>query len=154
MPKVLEVVEVLEVLEVKTCGGGDGDARRVREGLAAARFSADDNDVSDSRGALMRLSPSVLLATSVLALPTAVRSQPAARSSQSSFTISQIKSYPFPSQLTASATGSRIAWTLNEQGRRNVWVAEGPAFSPRRLTSYLSDDGQDLTSVSLSADGK
>src|SRR5687767_6424113 len=100
----------------------------------------------------MRLATSVLLATSLLALPSDVGSQSAVRNPQSSFTISQIKSYPFPSQLTASATGSRIAWTLNEQGRRNVWVAEGPAFTPRRLTSYTNDDGQDLTSVSLSAD--
>ncbi|HJU68314.1 MAG TPA: prolyl oligopeptidase family serine peptidase [Gemmatimonadaceae bacterium] len=103
----------------------------------------------------------VLLATSVLALPSVVGSQSAVRNSQSSvrnpqpsFSISQIKSYPFPSQLTASATGSRIAWTLNEQGRRNIWVAEGPTFAPRRLTSYMNDDGQDLTSVSLSRDGK
>jgi hypothetical protein len=40
-----------------------------------------------------------------------------------SFTIEQIKSYPFPNELTASATGSRIAWAFNERGARNVWVA-------------------------------
>jgi dipeptidyl aminopeptidase/acylaminoacyl peptidase len=70
------------------------------------------------------------------------------------FTISQIKSYPFPNELTAAPTGSRIAWALNEQGRRNVWVAEGPEFRARRLTSYMSDDGQELTSISISPNGK
>jgi dipeptidyl aminopeptidase/acylaminoacyl peptidase len=71
-----------------------------------------------------------------------------------SFTIEQIKSYPFPNELTASASGSRIAWAFNERGARNAWVAEGPDFKARRLTNYESDDGQELTSLSISADGK
>lgn len=66
----------------------------------------------------------------------------------------RIKSYPFPNELTAAATGSRIAWAFNERGLRNIWVAEGPDFKARRLTSYNVDDGQELTSLSLSANGK
>ncbi len=72
----------------------------------------------------------------------------------SQFTFEQVKSYPFPNELTASATGSRIAWALNEQGKRNVWVADGPDFVPRKLTSYDKDDGQEITSLQISADGK
>jgi dipeptidyl aminopeptidase/acylaminoacyl peptidase len=71
-----------------------------------------------------------------------------------SFTLEQIKSYPFPNELTASATGSRIAWAFNERGARNVWIAEGPDFKARRLTNYEVDDGQELTTLALSADGK
>jgi dipeptidyl aminopeptidase/acylaminoacyl peptidase len=71
-----------------------------------------------------------------------------------SFTLEQIKSYPFPNELTAAATGSRIAWAFNERGARNVWVAEGPDFRARKLTNYEKDDGQELTSLSISADGK
>ena len=52
-----------------------------------------------------------------------------------SFTLDQIKSYPFPNELTTSATGARIAWAFNERGARNVWVAEGPDFKARRLTA-------------------
>ena len=70
-----------------------------------------------------------------------------------SFTMEQIKSYPFPNELTTAATGSRIAWAFDERGLRNVWVAEGPDFKARRLTNYNMDDGQELTSLSLSADG-
>jgi Tol biopolymer transport system component len=82
-------------------------------------------------------------------------SQRAVRTSQSdSFTVEQIKVYPFPNELTASASGSRIAWAFNERGARNVWVAEGPEFKARRLTNYETDDGQELTSLSISADGK
>ena len=77
-----------------------------------------------------------------------------AASSATSFTIEQIKSYPFPSELTTAATGSRIAWAFNERGARNVWVAEGPDFKARRLTKYENDDGQELTSLSISRDGK
>ncbi len=72
---------------------------------------------------------------------------------QERFTLEQILSAPFPADLTASKTGSRIAWTLNDQGKRNVWVAEGPDFKARRLTAYLEDDGQELSSLSFSADG-
>lgn len=70
------------------------------------------------------------------------------------FTLEAVKGYPFPTNLTSSAQGSRIAWTFDEQGKRNVYVAEGPAFTPRKLTSYNQDDGQELTSLSISDDGK
>ena len=68
--------------------------------------------------------------------------------------LEMIKSYPFPTELTASSQGSRIAWALDEQGKRNVYVAEGPDFKPRRLTNYLQDDGQEITSLSISANGQ
>ena len=65
-----------------------------------------------------------------------------------------VRAYPFPQNLTTAATGSRIAWTFNESGRRNVFVAEGPAFEARKLTSYDVDDGQEITSLSISSDGQ
>src|SRR5215471_19343446 len=69
------------------------------------------------------------------------------------FTLEQVRSYPYPSDLASSRTGSRIAWVFNEQGIRNVWVAEGPDFRARRLTDYRDDDGQELTNVVFSHDG-
>ena len=72
---------------------------------------------------------------------------------QDHFTLEQILSAPFPEELVASKTGNRIAWTLNELGKRNVWAAESPDFKARRLTGYLADDGQELSSLSFSADG-
>lgn len=92
----------------------------------------------------------ITLAVVLVALdPAALRAQ-----SAGSFTIDQVKSYPFPNQLTAAPSGSRIAWALNERGLRNIWVAEGPNFAARRLTSYNADDGQELTNISISPDGK
>lgn len=64
------------------------------------------------------------------------------------------KNYPFPTELRAAAQGSRIAWALDEQGVRNIYVAEGPAFTPRKLTAFTRNDGQEITSLSLSDDGK
>jgi len=70
------------------------------------------------------------------------------------FTIEQITSYPYPSELTVAPTGSRLAWVFNERGVRNIYAAEGPDFQPHKLTSYTGDDGQELTNLSISADGK
>lgn len=70
------------------------------------------------------------------------------------FSLSAIKSAPFPNELTASSQGAKIAWAFNEEGKRNVYVAEGPNFEPRKLTQYNQDDGQEITSLSISHDGK
>ncbi len=63
------------------------------------------------------------------------------------------KSYPFPTELTASAKGSRIAWAMDEKGVRNIYAAEGPSFQPVKITSFTKNDGQELTSVTISDDG-
>jgi len=70
------------------------------------------------------------------------------------FTLAEVRSYPFPTELTAAATGARVAWAFNEQGRRNIFVADGPSFSARQLTHYDRDDGQELSSVAVSANGQ
>ena len=96
-----------------------------------------------------------LLAVAAPATPSgALRAQPAPAAARGAFTMAELASYPFPTELTAAATGSRIAWAFAERGRRNVWVAEGPAFAARALTRHASDDGQELTSVQLSPDGR
>ncbi|MEO8257320.1 MAG: prolyl oligopeptidase family serine peptidase [Acidobacteriota bacterium] len=71
-----------------------------------------------------------------------------------SFTVEQILDLPQPDNLIASPVGSTIAWTFNERGRRNIYAADGPEFVPRRVTPYADDDGQELTSLSFSSDGR
>ncbi|HEY5825081.1 MAG TPA: prolyl oligopeptidase family serine peptidase [Cyclobacteriaceae bacterium] len=70
------------------------------------------------------------------------------------FTLEAVKSYPFPTELTSCSQGSKIAWAVDEQGKRNVYVAEGPDFKPRKITNYTQDDGQEITNLSISDDGK
>jgi dipeptidyl aminopeptidase/acylaminoacyl peptidase len=100
-----------------------------------------------SRAALTALSAAALVGVGLPAV--AQTSAPPA-----AFTIQQVTSYPFPTELTTASTGSRIAWVFDERGVRNVYAAEAPGFEPRKLTDYASDDGQELTNVSISADGK
>lgn len=69
-----------------------------------------------------------------------------------SFTIDQISSYPFPSELTASQTGNSIAWAMNEKGLRNIYVAQHPDFEATKITSFGQDDGQEITSLQFSRD--
>ena len=72
---------------------------------------------------------------------------------QQPFTLEQILSAPFVSDLIASKTGNRLAWSVNEQGRRNIWGAEGPVFVGRQLTAYNEDDGGELAELSFTPDG-
>jgi dipeptidyl aminopeptidase/acylaminoacyl peptidase len=69
------------------------------------------------------------------------------------FTVEQILGFPSPENLIGSPVGSTIAWTFNERGVRNIYVSEGPAFEPRRLTAYQEDDGQELTQLAFSSNG-
>src|SRR5579863_6137242 len=75
---------------------------------------------------------------------------------QSLFTLEQVLSSPFPSELVAATHGSRVAWVFNAKGVRNVWVADGPDFvhSARPVTHYSADDGQPIASLRLTPDGK
>jgi dipeptidyl aminopeptidase/acylaminoacyl peptidase len=70
------------------------------------------------------------------------------------FTMEQITSYPFPSELVASPTGDQLAWTANEQGLRNVYMAQAPNFSIKKVTDFSKDDGQEITSLQFSPNGK
>ena len=70
------------------------------------------------------------------------------------FTLKSVLSYPFPSQLVASPVGAKIAWAANEQGKRNIYTAEAPTYKAVKITDYIEDDGQELTSLAISADGK
>jgi dipeptidyl aminopeptidase/acylaminoacyl peptidase len=94
------------------------------------------------------------LAISALALVAVFTPSIPQHLSAQNFTFEQVRSYPFPNELTAAESGSRIAWAFDERGARNIYVAEGPDFTPRRLTNYMEDDGQELTSISISPDGQ
>jgi dipeptidyl aminopeptidase/acylaminoacyl peptidase len=69
------------------------------------------------------------------------------------FTLEQILSSPFPSDLVVTKQGDKIAWIFDVQGKRNIWVAEAPSFKGRQLTRYDKDDGQEITEPVFSPDG-
>lgn len=70
------------------------------------------------------------------------------------FTMEQVGKFSFPSELVSSPTEEAIAWAMNEQGNRNVYWAKGPDFSPEKLTQFHEDDGQEISSLQFSPDGK
>ena len=77
----------------------------------------------------------------------------AQRAAAQSFTLEQVMSSPFPSDLRVSKRGDKIAWAFDAEGKRNIWIAEAPTFSPRQLTHYNNDDGQELTDLVFSPSG-
>ncbi|HEX5071688.1 MAG TPA: hypothetical protein VFW03_00710, partial [Gemmatimonadaceae bacterium] len=85
---------------------------------------------------------------------TAAVAPPSAAHAQGSFKLEQVLSYAFPSELSAASRGATIAYALNQEGRRNVWVASAPDWRARRVTPYDKDDGEELTSVQLTPDGE
>src|SRR6476659_5480555 len=87
----------------------------------------------------------------LLSFPLALSSQQTA--APVAFTVDQVLGFPSPENLVASPVGSTIAWTFNERGVRNIYVADAPGFEPRRITPYREDDGQELTQLAFSRDG-
>ncbi|SVE12699.1 uncharacterized protein METZ01_LOCUS465553, partial [marine metagenome] len=53
-----------------------------------------------------------------------------------SFSVADVLSAPFPSNLVPTTDGEMLAWIFNQEGKRNIWVAEGSDFTVRRLTNY------------------
>jgi len=68
-------------------------------------------------------------------------------------TIAQFLKPGLPIELVSAAKVDRIAWIAYEEGKRNVFTAVAPAFAPVRVTSFLKDDGTDLTGLRISDDG-
>ena len=61
------------------------------------------------------------------------------------FTIDQVLSAAFPSEMTAAPAGGIVAWISNARGVRNILVAEPPLYRARKITNYTNDDGQELS---------
>ena len=68
------------------------------------------------------------------------------------FSLSQVLSFPMPLALVSSPNGHSIAYVLDERGVRSLWYAQAPNFTPRELWNSGSDDGQELTNLSISKD--
>ena len=69
-------------------------------------------------------------------------------------TIDALMASPFPTELVAAPTGARFAWVQSVEGVRNIWIADAPAFKGRKITGYTVDDGQDLTELAFTSDGR
>src|SRR6185312_17255216 len=92
---------------------------------------------------------SVMIALAALAATLPIEAHP------SSFTLEQIMGAPFPSGLVTSPKGHSVAWVFDEQGRRNVWIADATAGSKAHpLTQFTKDEGVDVAELAWSPDGQ
>src|SRR3984957_11384265 len=73
---------------------------------------------------------------------------------RATFTMAQILHYPDATELASAERSDAIAWVRDVDGVRNVWVAHGPDFAAVQLTRYTEDDGQEITPLPFSSDGK
>ena len=70
------------------------------------------------------------------------------------FTLEQVMSSPFPSNLVAASHSGRVAWVFDAEGVHNLWVADAPNFAARQVTHYDGDDGLPIASLRITADGR
>lgn len=73
---------------------------------------------------------------------------------QADFTLQQVMSSPFPTNLVAAEKAGRIAWVFSSKGTHNVWVADAPQFAARQVTHYSEDDGMPFAALKLTPDGR
>ena len=69
-------------------------------------------------------------------------------------TIERFLAPGYPTEIVSAKTVDRLAWTAYEHGERNVYTAAAPDFRPHRLTSFLKDDGVELSDIAISDDGR
>src|SRR5262249_17338421 len=135
----------------------DATATTAKPGLLRSQRSANRMSARSEESKTHDYNPPMktrlltVVAAACTLLHAGAQAQPAA---PPPFSLDQVLSFPFPDNLLASPTGARIAWAFTERGPGNVFVADGPAFQPRRITPYTVDDGQELTNLSFSRDGR
>ena len=90
----------------------------------------------------------------LLALVTSLGASATPAAAQRAYSIEDVLSPAFPYSLVSATGADRIAWLEYERGMRNAYTATPPEYTPTRLTSWLEDDGVDLQSLQISADGE
>jgi dipeptidyl aminopeptidase/acylaminoacyl peptidase len=70
-----------------------------------------------------------------------------------SFTLDQVMKTPFASELCVAPAGGRVAWVVNAEGRRDVWMAAAPNWTGRQVTRFNEDDGQEIQELAWLPDG-
>ena len=74
-----------------------------------------------------------------------------ALSAQQTYSLQQVLSAPYASELTAAPVGDRFAWVENAEGHHNLWLGR-PHAPAHQLTIFDQDDGLDLYGLAWSPD--
>jgi dipeptidyl aminopeptidase/acylaminoacyl peptidase len=68
-------------------------------------------------------------------------------------TIEALLSPPFPTNMCSSADGKTLAWVFNDKGSRNIFISKAPTFKATQLTTFSGDEGIEIGSLQLTANG-
>ena len=68
--------------------------------------------------------------------------------------IREIDGAPFAATIVAAPAANAVAFVLNARGVRNIWVTDSTRAAARMVTAFTQDDGQDITSLAFSSDGR
>src|SRR2546425_3929300 len=90
-----------------------------------------------------RVSPSALACLLLLLIASPARGR---------YTLEQVMSSPFPSQLVAAKNGGRLAWVFNKRGVRNGWGAGAPRVRARQGTQNNGGHGLEMSSLRIHPD--
>src|SRR5437879_13533167 len=106
------------------------------------------------RGTVMLLASRTRACCAAALVLTTVTAPSPAAAQQRSFTIEQALSAPFPDELVAAPEGGALAWVFSAQGARNIWIATGPDYLGRALTTYWRELGQEIGKLVWTRDGR
>lgn len=70
------------------------------------------------------------------------------------FSLEDVLSAPYVEQAVFAPEVPRVAWVVNQEGVRNIWMADAPDFLPVPVTRYTEDDGQVLDELTFTPDGR
>src|SRR5262244_1765333 len=103
--------------------------------------------------ALPRKKGSPVTATRILAPAIALLLLTMPAAYPAAFTLEQVLSAPFASDIVAAPAGRAFAWASDARGRRNLWLAlaraPNGAFAAHPLTHYSSDDGLEISDIAF-----
>ncbi|MEO5587941.1 MAG: S9 family peptidase, partial [Gemmatimonadaceae bacterium] len=68
--------------------------------------------------------------------------------------VREIDGAPFAATIVSAPAANAVAFVLNARGVRNIWVTDSTRATARMVTAFTQDDGQDITSLAFSADGR
>jgi len=70
---------------------------------------------------------------------------------RSQYKLEETLSAPYTESVTGSEDGQSIAWVVDNGGKRNIWYAETGNSTPRQITDYNLDDGQEISNISIAS---
>jgi dipeptidyl aminopeptidase/acylaminoacyl peptidase len=76
---------------------------------------------------------------------------PGVPAAAATFTMREVLSAPFVSNLAVSGDGNDLVWEVHLRGLRNLYVSSGGG-APRKITAYGDDDGLDFEDVAFLPD--